>query len=78
MMTMKALNTIKNDLNIGMDFDTALAVVTTYTTDFDVTTPDDDNYGTIVIGNLYGNSLTLTFDDNDLLEHIDLDNGDWD
>ena len=78
MMTMKTLNTIKNALNIGMDFDTALAVVTTYTANFDVTTPDDDNYGTIVIGNLYGNSLTLTFNDNDLLADIDLDNGDWD
>ena len=61
-----------------MDFNTVLNIVNTYTNDVDVTVPDDVNFGSILVGNIYGNSLTLDFDDNDLLETIDIDNGDWD
>jgi len=78
MMTMTTINTIASELTYGMDFDTVLAIVNTYTDDVDVTVPDDVNFGSILVGNIYGNSLTLEFDDDDLLEVIDVDNGDWD
>ena len=78
MMTMTTINTIASELTYGMDFDTVLAIVNAYTDDVDVTVPDDVNFGSILVGNIYGNSLTLEFDDDDLLEVIDADNGDWD
>lgn len=78
MMTMTTINTIASELTCGMHFDAVLAIVNAYTDDVDVTAPDKVNYGSIVVGNIYGNSLTLEFDDDDLLETIDIDNGDWD
>lgn len=75
---MKTINTIANALTYGMDFNTVVNIVNTYTNDVDITVPDNVNFGSILVGNIYGNSLTLDFDDNDLLETIDIDNGDWD
>lgn len=77
-MTTAMANTIANAIVTGMDFNTALATVKSFTNDIDVIFPDDTNYGSIVVGNIYGNSVTIDFDDNDLVDTIDVDDGDWD
>ena len=77
-MTMATANAIANAITIGMDFDTALATVKGFTDDIDITTPDDVNFGSIIAGNIYGNSVTIDFDGNDLVDNIDVDDGDWD
>lgn len=78
MMTMTTINTIANAIAYGMDFNTVLDIVKKYTDDIDITYPDDVNFGSIFVGNFYGNSLTIDFDDNDLVECIDIDDGEWD
>ena len=77
-MTMTTVNAIADAITIGMDFDTALAIVKGFTNNIDITAPDDVNFGSIVAGNIYGNSVTIDFDDNDLVDTIDIDDGDWD
>lgn len=77
-MTMAMVKTIADAIVIGMDFDTAVAVVKGFTDNIDITAPDDVNFGSIVVGNIYGNSVTIDFDDNDLVDNIDVDDGDWD
>ena len=77
-MTTAMANAIAKAIVIGMDFDTAVAVVKGFTDDIDITTPDDVNFGSIIVGNIYGNSVTIDFDDNDLVDNIDVDDGDWD
>ena len=77
-MTMTTANAIAGAIAIGMDFDTTLAIVKGFTNDIDINVPDDVNFGSIVAGNIYGNSVTIDFDDNDLVDTIDIDDGDWD
>ena len=77
-MTMAMARAIADAIVIGMDFDTAVATVKGFTDNIDITVPDDVNFGSIFVGNIYGNSVTIDFDDNDLVEIIDVDYGDWD
>ena len=77
-MTLKNLNTIAHALSFGMTFDSALATVKTFTDDVDVTAPDDSAFGLILVGDVYGYSLTLEFDENDFLSGLEYGDGDWD
>lgn len=80
MMTWNKIDRIAMDFNLGMDFTSALALATRlakrYDLDIDVTTPTDDDYGYILIGNRYSDSVTLDFDDDNNLYDIDVVNGD--
>ncbi len=78
MMTMKMVNAIANAIVMGMDFDTAVAVVKSFTDDFDVVVPDDVNFGVITVGNIFGHSVTIGFGDDDRVDDVDVDDGDWD
>ena len=78
MMTMKMVNAIANAIVMGMDFDTAVAVVKSFTDDFDVVVPDGVNFGVITVGNIYGNSVTIGFGDDDRVDDVDVSDGDWD
>ena len=78
MITMKMMNTIASAIVIGMDFDSAVAVVKSFTDDFDVVVPDDVNFGIITVGNFYGYSVTISFGDDDTVDNVEVSNGDWD
>lgn len=71
-MTMAMIMAIVKAIKVGMDFNTVLDIVKSYTDDFVTTLPDDDNYGYIDIGDTYGNCAVLEFDDNNVLENIDV------
>ena len=71
-MTMTMVMTIVKAVKVGMDFNTVLDIVKSYTNDFTTTSPDDDNYGYIDIGDTYGNCAVLEFDDNNILGNIDV------
>lgn len=78
MITMKMMNTIASAIVIGMDFDSAVAVVKSFTDDFNVVVPDDVNFGIITVGNIYGYSVTISFGDDDTVDDVDVSDGDWD
>ena len=78
MITMKMMNTIASAIVIGMDFDSAVAVVKSFTNDYDVVAPDDVSFGVITVGNIYGYSVTISFGDDDTVDEVEVSDGDWD
>lgn len=78
MMTMEMINTIANAIVIGMDFDSAVAVVKSFTDDYDIIAPDDVSFGVITVGNIYSYSVTITFGDDDTVDEVEVSDGDWD
>ena len=71
-MTMTVINAIVNTLTVGMDFDTTLATVKKFTDDFSAIIPSADDFGYIHVGDTWGDSVVLSFDDNDKLDNIDI------
>lgn len=69
-MTMTTVNAIVNAIAIGMDFDTVVKTVKSFTNDFTVTVPTDDDYGFISIGDTWGNSADIYFDTDDKVDDI--------
>lgn len=78
MMTMKMADAIANALAIGMDFDTVVSIIATFTDNVSITAPDDVIYGYIVAGDFYGYSVHITFDDDNKADEIEVSDGDWD
>ena len=71
-MTMTTVNTIANAIVKGMDFNTVIAVVKTFTNDFSVVIPSDDDYGFISIGDTWGNSADISFGADDKVDGINV------
>lgn len=71
-MTMTTVNTIANAIIKGMDFNTVIAVVKTFTNDFTAVVPSDDDYGFISIGDTWGNSADISFDADDKVDGINV------
>ena len=70
-MTMNTVNAIVNAIAIGMDFNTAIAVVKTFTDDFTATIPSDNDFGFISVGDTWGDSVDISFDTDNKIDGID-------
>ena len=71
-MTKNTVNAIVNTIVKGMDFDTVIAVIKTFTDDFTAVVPTDDDFGFISVGDTWGDSMDISFGADDKVDGIDV------